>query len=208
MIISALPPSNIQPTSFQIPKSIDNAHEEEFSTKDEKLGYNTAQTLKNRNVEDPIKTNKTSSEQNTVISIPIDSKEDTTETSSVEQHQTPEPTKTIYSAPYIKHNTSVLVSQLKNLIDEWNKKGTHNSISEISQVKLLLEDYAEYLDQTPEYRVLLGGLETIFDNDKWISLNSDKLAIISEQLEQFKAGNVRWDSLKRFSREIWMAEIA
>lgn len=108
---------------------------------------------------------------------------------------------------YLKHNFSILISNLMELVDKWRNSGTEESIDEISEIKSLLEEHVTYFEQTPESRILLGGLETIFENDNWEKLDKNQLGIIYSQLEQFKAGNIKMSNLKNFSREIFSAKI-
>jgi len=208
MIILNLPSAiYFEPTPSRYEERIGSTGGQILSTKDKTNECSTARALDGTDGKSP-KTNQEPCEGNTGNLIKQDTDignagDSDSSLQAVESVKTPN-----YSSAYVKHNTSAVISQIKNLVEEWSKKGTSGSISEISQIKDLLENNAQYLEQTPESRVLLGGLEGIFDGDRWENLDSEKLAVISSQLEQFRSGNVTWESLKKFSRAIWSAEIA
>ncbi len=113
----------------------------------------------------------------------------------------------LYSADYIKFNTSALVQRVQLLLSEWSSKGTLNSISEISQIKKLIEDNSIYLEEKSETRLLLGCFETIFDNDNWQSITKAQLEILIKQLSEFKKGNVKVSTLENFVTELWRSDI-
>ncbi|KND51709.1 MAG: hypothetical protein ABA06_00415 [Parcubacteria bacterium C7867-001] len=204
MIFPVLPPADINLTNFAAQQGvIDRNRKTSESASVERSSKDSERVEVERK---EITAESVVSEDQTVIEG-VEFKESDKSSSSVNDQSREHFSNEGFGDAYIKHSTAAAILQIKNLIEEWNKKGTKDSTSEISQIKTTLEEYAPFFTERPESEVLLGGLETIFDGDRWERLDSAKLTLISRQLENFQAGNVRWESLRRFAREIYSAEI-
>ena len=115
--------------------------------------------------------------------------------------------KTEYSSTYIEHNVNLLISSLKSDFFSWSEKGTEDSYSEISRIKNTLEEYAPYLERREDTNILLGTLELLFQNNNWEKLNNKKLNLVVTELDRFRSGSVDWNSLEKFSKQLWSADI-
>jgi hypothetical protein len=115
--------------------------------------------------------------------------------------------KQIYGNFYIEYNVKNLIFSLKTKFNKWKEQGTSSSYSEISEIKNLLEEYAPYMEQNEEASILLGTLELLFQNNNWEQLTPSKLSMVVLELDRFGSGEVSWDSLTKFSQQLWAGKV-
>ncbi len=112
-----------------------------------------------------------------------------------------------YSEEFLSFQTESFVRQVLNNLDIWASEGTDDAIPQIAKTKQLLQQYERYLVVNKESRMLLAGLELVFENNAWESLPSEKVSILKNILSRFKYG-IEIKGIKTFMTELHTQKIS
>ncbi len=112
-----------------------------------------------------------------------------------------------FSQVYVDFQRRSLLRGLSSELGNWISKGNQAGLPSIVNVKRLLTDNANYLDQYQDTRLLLGTLELIFENNEWNTISNNKLQFLKSKVDYLADNELDFDQMKKFIKEIHTSKI-
>lgn len=107
----------------------------------------------------------------------------------------------------VKFHRQSLLRNLSSELNEWIKNGSQVGLPSVVNVKRLLADNADYLDQYQDTRLLLGTLELIFENNEWNTIQNNKLLFLKSKVDYLADNELSFAQMQKFIKEIHTSKI-
>lgn len=107
-----------------------------------------------------------------------------------------------FSENYIAYNSEKMVRGILDKLTYWLENGTQSSYHIIASIRDSVNHYSTYLTQKEENRLFLNGIKLLLDNNDWENLNDKKLKNLIFEVKRFEDGNIDWDKVELFSKQI------
>lgn len=112
-----------------------------------------------------------------------------------------------YSQKYIDLNRKSMLGKLSTELSEWSTKDNMQTIPHIINIKRLIEEYSDYLEQSPDTRLLLGALELIFENNEWEHMPEQKILFLKSKIDHMTDNKLNFNQIQTFLRELHTSKI-